>query len=298
MFFKDIIGNDKQKEYLNQAIENKKVLHSYLFVGATGIGKKIIAKEFARKILCFENGLDTCNCKSCICFNGNSHPDFSILNEQDDTIKVDEIRELIKKVYEKPIISNKKVYIINEADKMTQEAQNSLLKTLEEPPEFTTILLITSNENAILNTIKSRSLKVVFDNLNDDVLKEYLEVKLGFNNISDNMLKAFAGSIGTASKLYQNIELYTKIEQFVNKISSLNQIQLLKQGKVLYEKDIIKDVLDYFVVCLYSNGTKDIRYLNCIDYVVEALEHFKYNSNFDMTLDNMLIKIAEEFSVN
>jgi hypothetical protein len=109
------------------------------------------------------------------------------------------------------------------------------------------------------------------------------------------MLKAFGGSIGNAFKLKQNVELYTKIEQFVDSIPSLNQIQILKQGKILYEKDNIEGILDYFVVCLYSKGIKDKCYLNCIDYVSEALKHFKFNTNFDMTLDNMLLKIAQEF---
>ena len=295
MTFNQIIGNEKQKEYLNQIIENGNVLHGYLFNGMSGIGKKLIAKEFARKILCHEKGKDLCKCKSCLCFEGENHPDFSIINNDELTIKVDEIRTLTKKVYEKPIISTKKVYIINNADQMTQEAQNSLLKTLEEPPEYITIILVTSNENAILNTIKSRLLKVNFDSIDDDTLKNYAINELGYLNISSNMLKAFGGSIGIATRVKNNSELYTKIEQFVDNISEYNQIQILKQGKILYEKDLINEVLDYMIVCLYSKGINEKRYLNCIDHVREALEHFKYNSNFEMTLDNMLLKIFEEF---
>ena len=82
MSFLNIIGNSDAKDYLNKCIENKHILHSYLFVGAEGIGKLLVAKEFARKILCLEDSKDECTCKSCTCFNGKNHPDFYLINEQ------------------------------------------------------------------------------------------------------------------------------------------------------------------------------------------------------------------------
>ena len=114
----DILGNEKNRNFLDNIAKNENVLHSYLFLGKEGIGKKIIAKEFAKKILCFDSsGKD--NCKSCISFESQNQPDFYILNEESDIIKIGDIRELIDKVIEKPIMSAKKVYIINDADKMT-----------------------------------------------------------------------------------------------------------------------------------------------------------------------------------
>ena len=173
MEFKDIIGNEEVKDYLIKSINKKNILHSYLFLGTNGIGKLIIAKEFAKKILCLNNIEETCTCKSCTCFDGRNHPDFYCINEEGESIKIDTIRKITEKIYEKPILSSKKVYIINDFDKMTKEAQNCLLKTLEEPPEFVVIILISSNENIILNTIKSRCMTIKFHNINDKELLDY-----------------------------------------------------------------------------------------------------------------------------
>ena len=176
MNFKNIIGNDKIKKYFNNSLKNENFLHSYLFLGKEGIGKFTFAKELAKYILCLNEKEDLCNCKSCLCFNSNNHPDFFIINEEGETIKVEQIRrQVIDKIIEKPIISKRKVYIINDCDKMTREAQNCLLKTLEEPPEFIIIILISSNENLILNTIKSRCTSIKF---NRDFIKTIYRRKI------------------------------------------------------------------------------------------------------------------------
>ena len=137
--FETILGNEKNKQILQKSIQNNTISHSYMFVGIQGIGKKIIAKEFAKNILCLnqenKNSNTNCTCKSCIEFETNNNPDFSIIEPDGNSIKIEQIRELQKRIQEKPIISNSKVYIIDNADMMTQEAQNCLLKTLEEPPE-------------------------------------------------------------------------------------------------------------------------------------------------------------------
>ena len=140
--FDEIIGNDRIKNQLKQAVDLNKTSHSYLFLGISGIGKKMIAKEFAKMILC-ENEKKYCNqCKSCIEFDSNNNPDFTLIEPDGASIKIDQIRQMQKKIIEAPIISKNKVYIIDDADLMTTEAQNCLLKTLEEPPEFVTIILI------------------------------------------------------------------------------------------------------------------------------------------------------------
>ena len=165
--FEKIIGNDKIKEILKKSIETKRTSHSYMFIGIDGIGKQLFAKEFAKEILCLEETKSEkhtyCNkCKSCIEFDTNNNPDYKIIDiEQDEkSIKINQIREMQIKISEKPIISHNKVYIINNADTMTIEAQNCLLKTLEEPPEYVTIILIGSDENSFLTTIKSRCTKI------------------------------------------------------------------------------------------------------------------------------------------
>ena len=160
-----------------------------MFVGKDSIGKSLFAKEFAKAILCLDKEKPCNKCKSCIEFNTYNNPDFNILEPEANSIKTDKIRELTKKVYEKPVISDRKVYIINDSNCMTKEAQNSLLKTLEEPPEYVTIILITSNENIFLPTIKSRCTKILFNRLTNEELKRVLQKEYDYYNISEMTFK-------------------------------------------------------------------------------------------------------------
>lgn len=297
MDFKNIIGNTNVKEYLNKSISQDNILHSYLFLGTEGIGKLLVAKEFARKILCLENTKDeTCTCKSCTCFNSQNHPDFYIINEEGENIKIDTIRQITEKVIEKPIISNKKVYIINDCDKMTKEAQNCLLKTLEEPPEFVTIILISSNENIILNTIKSRCMTIKFKNIPNNELAQYAKNVIGYEELSENLLTSFDGSIGKAIKVKDNKEKYDKIDILIDNLEKKDIVDIFLEGKIIYDKENIYDILDYIIVCLYSKQKKNEKYLDCIKYVNKCLSRIKANSNFDMSIDDMLFGMWEEIN--
>ena len=298
MEFKNIIGNTEVKDYLIKNIKQKNILHSYLFLGTVGIGKQLIAKEFAKNILCLGNNESECKCKSCTCFEGSNHPDFYFINEVGETIKVETIRNLTEKVIEKPIVSNKKVYIINDCDKMTKEAQNCLLKTLEEPPEFAVIILISSNENVILNTIKSRCMSVKFKNIDDQELLKYAKEVLGYQDVSENLLKSFYGSIGKAIKLKDSKEKYDEIDILVSNLIRKDIIDIMLDGKILYDKENIYDILDYLTVCLYSKYSENEKYIDCIKYVNECADRLKSNSNFDMTIDNLLFNMWEELNEN
>ena len=189
MIFENIEGNEKNKQLLKKIIETNNIAHSYMFVGKESIGKLLFAKKFAKAILCTAEEKVCDKCKSCIEFDTNNNPDFSMIEPDGNSIKIDQIRELTKKVYEKPVVSDKKVYIINESQFMTKEAQNSLLKTLEEPPEYVTIILITSNENTFLPTIKSRCTKIVFNKLTNEELTNVLEKEYNYSNISEITFK-------------------------------------------------------------------------------------------------------------
>lgn len=293
MKFKNIIGNQQVKEYLNKNIENN-ILQAYLFLGTEGIGKKLIAKEFAKKILCNNTNEETCTCKSCTCFDGGNHTDFSIINENGENIKIEQIRKITEKVIEKPIISNRKVYIINDAEKMTKEAQNCLLKTLEEPPSFITIILISSNENAILNTIKSRCMKIKFKNISDEALLKFSTEIIGYENINENLLKSFGGSIGKAIKLKENSEKYLGLENLIKDLSKKDIIDIMLNAKIMYDKENIYDILDYIIVCLYNLGKENKKYLNCIEYVNDCYVKLRSNANFDMSIDTLLFNMWEE----
>ncbi len=297
MNFADIIGNTEVKEYLLKTVETDNILHSYLFLGTSGIGKKIIAKEFAKKIICTENK-DNCTCKSCTCFEAGNHTDFTIINEVGENIKIDEIRKITEKVIEKPIISSKKVYIINDCEKMTREAQNCLLKTLEEPPEFIVIILISSNENLILNTIKSRCMKVQFKNISEEYLKKYAIENLEYDSISENILKTCSGSISKLIELKDNKDKYLNIDNLVQNLEKKDMIDIILEGKILYDKDNIFEILDYLIVCLYSKTKENAKYIFCIEEVNKAKNNLRGNANFDMTLDTMLFKMWEDVNEN
>ena len=188
MNFNNIIGNEKVKDLLNNSIEVNNFVHSYMFVGPSGIGKSLFARDLAEKILCNSPSNKACNnCSSCTKFESNNHPDFFIIDTDDGkSIKIGQIRLMQEQICQKPILSDKKIYVINNSDLMTVEAQNCLLKTLEEPPKYAIIILVLSNENKLLTTIKSRCTKIVFQKLSDNDLIKY--AKLNNIKINDNLL--------------------------------------------------------------------------------------------------------------
>ena len=190
MDFQNLIGNEKIKQELKKIVQENRIVNSYLWTGVEGIGKQEFAKTFAKLILCQNHREDCHTCDSCIKFESENHPDFLCIEPDGKSIKIEQIRAMQEKVYEKPINGERKVYILNDAEKMTQEAQNCLLKTLEEPPEYIVIILITSNENKVLNTIKSRCMKLYFNNLSNADIEKVLKVQFGMNDINDSFLDA------------------------------------------------------------------------------------------------------------
>lgn len=297
MNFDDLIGNEEIKCILNNAVENNRVLHSYLFVGTKGIGKSLFAKAFAKKILCMSSENKPCNsCKACAEFNSNNHPDYYEIEAEDGIIKIDQIRKMQEKILEKPIVSEKKVYIINDSDKMTTEAGNCLLKTLEEPPTYLVIILIAENESMILNTIRSRCTKITFKPIKDELILRYLrEEKNETSNISENILSLFNGSIGKAIDYIDKKEMYSEVEVAFSNIEKTNILDVLNKLNCLYSnKENIHEVLDYINVLLIKKAKENYKYLNYINKVEETKKRLKANSNYDMCIDNLLFGIWEE----
>lgn len=305
MSFENIIGNDKIKQELQEFVKNNTISHSYLFVGQEGIGKKLFAKELAKMELCLEKS--ACDkCSSCIKFNSENNPDFQVIEPDGNSIKISQIRQMQENVYKKPIVSNKKVFIIDDSDKMTEEAQNSLLKTLEEPPEYIMIILIASNENKLLNTIKSRCLKISFNNIDTKEILGYISKEQIMTNPSDTLLKMCNGSIGKLIKINQSLEEYSQIEKSTNELINgkiPNVVKVLEQFEVLYKsKEIVIDLLDYMIVIIYEyiNKNNDYRrkFLNLISIIENAKTRLMSNTNYDMCIDDVLFKIWEEFNEN
>ena len=306
MNFNEILGNNTIKQDLQEIIDNNTISHSYMFVGIDGIGKKLIAKEFARKILCLNKQNQNCaTCDSCIKFNSGNNPDFLEIFPDGNSIKIAQMREMQEKVYQKPIVSDKKVFIIDQVEKMTEEAQNSLLKTLEEPPEYMVIILITSNENKLLNTVKSRCIRINFTGLSKQDITKYAGAHQ-INIASQNLLEMCGGSIGKLEKINENIDDYNSLELATNKLIDgklKNVVEEMNCFNILYEsKEIIQDLLDYMTVLIYLHISKEKDYrqkfLNTIKLIEETKQRLNSNTNYDMSIDNLLFKIWEEFNEN
>lgn len=291
--FEKLIGNEKIKEDLNLVLKNQNISHSYLFIGNKGIGKSEFAKEFAKGILCQGDSKPCLHCKSCIEFDNQNNPDFYYVGlEEENSIKIDTIRQMQKRIQELPIVSNRKVYIIDDSDCMTKEAQNCLLKTIEEPPEFVTVILITSNENKILNTIQSRCLKINFKPIKDEELQKYLKETYKIENLSSNMLKACGGSIGKALEIYEKQDIYKVIENVFNNINDYNLVSAIKELEILYkDKEDIFEILDYINVIFLNKAKEDITYIGYIEQIEITKKKINSNCNYDMAIDELLFKI-------
>lgn len=301
MCFKNLVGNENNKYILKETITKGNILHSYMFFGTEGIGKKLFALEFAKMILCENQKNSPCEkCKSCIEFNSNNNPDFFFIEPDGNSVKIDQIRNMQKCILEKPIISSKKVYIINNAETMTKEAQNCLLKTLEEPQEYVVIILIVSDENSMLPTIKSRCTKIFFEKISDENLKTYIKEKIGDVHFEESMIKLSEGSIGKCIEISKKQEILKKIEDFINNIENMDEVQIINASSYFNEnKEDINLILDYIYILIF-NKTKDfsnkIKYIFAMEKVQKAKEKLSKSNNFDMTIDNMLIEIWREIN--
>ncbi|MDD2973398.1 MAG: DNA polymerase III subunit, partial [Lachnospiraceae bacterium] len=205
--FQDIIGQDSMKEYFKNAIEQNKVSHAYIINGERSSGKEFIAHIFAMALQC-ENrgeGMEPCQeCHSCKQALGNNQPDIiHVTHEKPNSIGVEDIRTQINNdVGIKPYNSSKKIYIMNEGEKMTPQAMNALLKTLEEPPEYTVILILTTNVNALLPTILSRCVVLNMKPVADKLVKKYLIDTYEIPDYKADVCVAFArGNLGKAKIL-------------------------------------------------------------------------------------------------
>ena len=258
--------NNQIEELLQNAIKSKKIVNGYMFAGCEETKNYTFAKKFAKMILCFKQAGESCNsCTSCIMFDDDNHPDYYEINhDKTESIKIEEIRNMQDKIAEKPITSEKKVYVINNAENMTVEAQNCLLKTLEEPPEYITIILVSNNDNTILPTIKSRCTKIAFT---EESLKELTEEeKTRYTELK---------------KIFGNIEKYVSVD-------------LINNLDILYkDKENIYENLNYINQIFINKAKDNSDYLDYIDYVEETKQKIKYNSNFDMCIDYLIMKIWE-----
>ncbi|MBC7960817.1 MAG: DNA polymerase III subunit delta', partial [Vallitaleaceae bacterium] len=256
--FKEIVGHDDIISHLRNAIKMNRVSHAYIIEGEEGIGKKLLANVFAKTLQCEAKGDEPCDvCTSCLNFESGNHPDINyVIPTKKASIGVDDIREQLNMdIYVKPYQYPYKIYIVQDADTMTVQAQNALLKTIEEPPYYAIILLIAGNSSMFLPTVLSRCVILSLKQIEESKIEKYLAQH---DHISPEQAKIFAsfsrGNIGKAKMLLAS-EVFESIRNDVIKtidcVIENNDFELMEMVKKLCEdKDRGAMILDFMLTWL------------------------------------------------
>ena len=327
MSFKDILGQEKAISFLIKSLKENKILSSYLFIGSEGIGKKLTAIEIAKSINCINlnNNFEACDkCITCRKIDKQSHPDLKIIQPIKDSVTIGQIREMCREINLKPFESNKSIYIVDQAEDMTIEASNCLLKTIEEPPDYAVIILICKNLNSVLPTIISRCQIINFNLVASLKIKELLLRKIKIEEDKNELISRLAqGSIGRAFKLITDKEYFTKREEllsylikispgkydynFFNSIEKilkdLNQMDELLEIILLWYRDILvfKEIglKEYLVNCDKLDILRDKSkiysqkmLIDILDYIEQIREFMDRNINKRLISERLYLKIA------
>lgn len=352
--FRDIVGHGSTVEHLKTAIASGKVSHAYLIVGDKGMGKKTLAHAMAETLQCetlqkkldeesenrfasesvpFAAGtslplaeIDACGtCRSCRQAETNNQPDIIVWRYQKETsISVDDIRGVVSDVQIKPYASRYKIYILPEAQKMTREAQNALLKTLEEPPEYAILILLSTSRDAMLETILSRCVVLPLRPVDSGTVKKYLMERHGISEDEADICSAFAqGNIGRAVALGTSDTFATLLERTLQILTHVKEWDVSDIIVLIRDmdrgKDSINDVLDLFTLwyrdVLLFKATRDVNgiiFRKQIVQVREAAQKSSYegiqtilnaiktakvrlaaNVSFDLTMELLLLTMKE-----
>lgn len=343
--FQEIIGHEQIIAHLKSAIALDKVSHAYILNGPEKSGKRMLAEALAMALQCervqnvlgeqayrenpayLEAAVEPCmQCHSCRQALGKNQPDILYLtHEKPNTISVDDVRRQINQdISVKPYSSKYKVYIVDEAEKMNVQAQNALLKTIEEPPAYAVILLLTTNADAFLPTIRSRCVALDLKAVEDRKIREFLMRKCQVPDYKADICVAFAqGNAGRAMMLAAS-ERFNELKDFtiqlLRRLGDIPNYDLLQEIKLLNDfKEDIQDFFDlillwYRDVLLYKASGQEERLVfqeQCyevkqqaekssypgIQKILEAIEtagrRIRANVNFELTLELLLLTIKE-----
>lgn len=325
--FTEIIGHEQIIEHLTNAISMGKVSHAYILNGPDKSGKKMLAESFAMTLQCEKGESNPClECHSCKQAVNHNQPDIIyVQHEKPNTVSVDDIREQVNHDIDvKPYSSPYKIYIIDEAEKMNVQAQNALLKTIEEPPQYAVILLLTTNADLFLPTIRSRCVTLNLKAVSDEVIRKFLMEKKGVPDYQADVCVAFAqGNVGKAIALASSEDfndLKSAAVQLMKRIRDIELYELSEAVKQIGEfKMQIHDYFDIMMIwyrdILVYKATMDVNSLifkdevydikkqankssyNGIEIIIEALEKAKQrlnaNVNFDLVMELLLLTIKE-----
>lgn len=328
--FQDIVGQEQIKEHFLNAMKSDKISHAYIINGEEGSGKRTLAKALAMTLQCELGGSEPCmQCRSCKQSMTDNQPDIRwVVHEKPNSIGVEEIRDQLNQdIQLKPYSSRYKIYIINDADKLTVQAQNALLKTIEEPPHYAIILLLTMNSDRFLPTILSRCVLINMKPIPSSMIKKYLIKEKGIPDYKADLAVAFSqGNLGKAVKLssseYFN-ELKENVLQLMKYINEMDITAVVDAIKKVGEYKLeINDYIDLMLIwyrdILLFKATKNIDSLvfkdevrhiseqasKCsfhgLELIIEAMDKAKIrlraNVNFDLSLELMLLTIKENMS--
>lgn len=325
--FKDIIGHKKEIAHLEKAIEAGKISHAYIFSGEKGTGKRTLADAFALTLQCTGEGEKPCGkCHSCKQAISGNHPDIICLtHDKPSSIGVEDIREkLTGDVMIRPYSGKYKIYIIPDAEKMTVQAQNAILKTIEEPPEYAVIILLATNEQVLLDTIRSRCVVLNLKPVPDERVKEYLMEQMEIPDYQADICAAFAqGNIGKAVRLASSEDfsaIKSSAMQLIRNAGKMEISELIEFVKdIQVYKISIQDYLDLLALwyrdMVYFKATRDIDGIvfkdelktiretvkvcsyEGVEEVMKAIESAKTrlnaNVNFDLTMELLFLVIKE-----
>ncbi len=327
--FKDVVGHKNIIKYIQNAVTADAVSHAYILNGERGSGKKLLANLFAMSIQCQdreEDGEACGKCQSCRRVMSGNQPDIiKVTHEKPNTISVDDIRVQVNDdIVIRPYSSRYKIYIIADADMMTVQAQNALLKTIEEPPSYAVIMLLTENAEVLLPTIRSRCVMMKLRNIKDQLVKKYLMEHLEVPDYKADVCVAFAqGNMGKAIMLAQSDhfnEIKEEAVHLLRNISEMTAAELTEAvRRCMSYKLEINDYLDVIAIwyrdVLIYKATKNVdrvvfsdqmKYIkeraskssyegieNILDALEKAKARIKANVNFELTMELLLLTIKE-----
>lgn len=323
--FSEIVGHEQIKEHMQAAIRDKKPFHAYLFQGEEGVGKEALARTFAAGLQCQSESADKpCKeCVSCRQMESGNQPDVIWVTREKASLGVDEIREQLCNTMDiKPFSSPYKIYLVPEAEKMTEAAQNALLKTIEEPPEYGIVILMTSNISALLPTIQSRCLTMEFRPLSTAVVESYVKEHCQVPVIRQRASAGICtGKSGKAMRYAKSEDFIERKDHIISLLRHVEQMDLSEMLAVIKDlgtrKDEVRDYIDLMVLwyrdVLLFKATKDINQLlfqdeasyisreashrsyEKIEEILQAFEKAKVrlraNVNFDITMELMLLTL-------
>ena len=325
--FNEIVGHEQIIEHLKNAITMDKVSHAYIFNGPEYSGKMMLAEAFAMALQCEEKNPEGCmNCRSCKQAADRNQPDIIyVSHEKPNTISVDDIRQQLNNdIVIKPYSSKYKIYIVDEAEKMNPQAQNALLKTIEEPPAYAVIMLLTTNADSFLQTILSRCITLNLKSVKDETIRKYLMSHYQIPDYQADICTAFAqGNVGKAIQLASSDDFNELKAAALQLLKRLEDIDLYELGAAIKQIGEFKlKVQDYFDLMmiwyrdiLYFKATNDVNKLifkdevydikkqaathsyQGIEAIIEALQKAKVrlnaNVNFDLVIELLLLTIKE-----